>query len=286
MLVSIVRFINKNLFNEFIKYLFYAFEQSKIGVAVAGPDYLIINENYEFSKLIRKNNLIGKKIKTLFKDGLEDKYDTMIKNINENGFWECNTELIINKEKRIQIILSFTELKDILKNSSHILIVVKNITKFKQKEKELKKSQELLKVKNKELEDNNTALKEILVQVELEKRKMQNNVKENITIMIMPILTNLKILCEDDENKVSHIESIEKSLLNINSYEHCIFDYEKLSPREIEICNMIKKNLSNKEIANILNISILTVERHRHNIRKKLGIAKKKMNLHSYLDKE
>ncbi len=52
---------------------------------------------------------------------------------------------------------------------------------------------------------------------------------------------------------------------------------------ELEICNLIKNGLPNKEIAVLLQISLLTVERHRHNIRKKLHIDNEKINLATFL---
>jgi len=48
--------------------------------------------------------------------------------------------------------------------------------------------------------------------------------------------------------------------------------YDRLSGREIEIINLIKKNKSNKQIAEKLNISIRTVEKHISNIFFKTGI--------------
>jgi DNA-binding NarL/FixJ family response regulator len=45
-----------------------------------------------------------------------------------------------------------------------------------------------------------------------------------------------------------------------------------LSGRELEIIKQIKNGLSSKEIASELNISLKTVEVHRHNILKKLNL--------------
>lgn len=59
--------------------------------------------------------------------------------------------------------------------------------------------------------------------------------------------------------------------------------YSKLSPRELEICNLIKNELSSKQIADALNISIQTVNGRRKDIRKKLGLTNKRINLSVYL---
>jgi DNA-binding CsgD family transcriptional regulator len=60
---------------------------------------------------------------------------------------------------------------------------------------------------------------------------------------------------------------------------------EELSSRELQIAALIKEGKTSKEIADTLYISAKTVEYHRANIRKKLGLNKdnKKTNLRSYL---
>ena len=45
-----------------------------------------------------------------------------------------------------------------------------------------------------------------------------------------------------------------------------------LSPRELQIVKLVAENKSNKEVANILNISVKTVESHRSHVMEKLGL--------------
>ena len=49
-------------------------------------------------------------------------------------------------------------------------------------------------------------------------------------------------------------------------------DYERLTPREKQILELIAKGNSNKEIAAILNLSVNTVSVHRANLMSALGI--------------
>lgn len=49
--------------------------------------------------------------------------------------------------------------------------------------------------------------------------------------------------------------------------------HHKLSKTEFRIMQMIAEGMSTREIANALNISIKTVENHRHNISKKLNLT-------------
>jgi two-component system, NarL family, response regulator NreC len=48
--------------------------------------------------------------------------------------------------------------------------------------------------------------------------------------------------------------------------------YELLTPRERELLQLIAEGKSNKDVANILNLSVYTVETHRGNIMEKLGL--------------
>ncbi|HXX53077.1 MAG TPA: helix-turn-helix transcriptional regulator, partial [Thermodesulfovibrionales bacterium] len=56
-----------------------------------------------------------------------------------------------------------------------------------------------------------------------------------------------------------------------------------LTPKEIEVCALIRIGLSNKEIASRLFLSVETVEKHRKNIRRKLGLVGKGINLQTHL---
>jgi DNA-binding NarL/FixJ family response regulator len=48
--------------------------------------------------------------------------------------------------------------------------------------------------------------------------------------------------------------------------------FSRLSPREIQIVQMVAESKANKEVAHILNISVKTVESHRAHIMEKLGL--------------
>jgi DNA-binding NarL/FixJ family response regulator len=101
----------------------------------------------------------------------------------------------------------------------------------------------------------------------------------------MPIVQKLMVKTMDQETVKKYAEMLESNLDELTSpFAKMIVDEQaKLSPREFEICTLVKNGLSSKEIAQLLHVSVLTVERHRHNIRKKLGLAKEKLNLQTFL---
>jgi DNA-binding CsgD family transcriptional regulator len=55
--------------------------------------------------------------------------------------------------------------------------------------------------------------------------------------------------------------------------------HHNLTPREIQIANLIEIGKTTKEIADIEGLSARTIEFHRDNLRKKLGLKNKKQTL-------
>ena len=91
----------------------------------------------------------------------------------------------------------------------------------------------------------------------------KNSSKEEMMKAIMEVHLGNKYICEEIKNNISELILEEnKEVPNVNA----------LTEREIQIINLIKEGLSSKEIASNLNISLKTVEVHRHNVLKKLKL--------------
>ena len=59
-------------------------------------------------------------------------------------------------------------------------------------------------------------------------------------------------------------------------------DVHKLTPQETKLAAYLRMNMSSKEIANLMNISVRGVELARYRLRKKLGLDRDQ-NLNDYL---
>ena len=57
----------------------------------------------------------------------------------------------------------------------------------------------------------------------------------------------------------------------------------RLSHTELEVANLIRQGHSTKAIAEMMNLAESTIDFHRNNIRAKLGIKNKKVNLKTFL---
>jgi len=136
----------------------------------------------------------------------------------------------------------------------------------------------------KELQEKNVALKELLNQLEKEKKAIEERLVANSELLLLPMLDKMKDKCSKIDN--IYLDMIECTIKNLTSSFGPSLENisHKLTPREIEICNLIKNGVSTKEIAKTLGISKQTVEYHRKSIRKKLQINSRNKNLASYLN--
>ena len=161
--------------------------------------------------------------------------------------------------------------------------VGRDITERKKMELALKNSKKALHNQKAALEQKNIALREILEQVGVEKKMIKDEMLSSIEHLLLPILE--KIRSDPGYTGNPQIDLLEKNVRGLaSSFGQKISRASlKLTPREIEICNMIKHGLSNKEMAELLHISVHTIETHRDNIRHKFKLKKKKINLVTFL---
>lgn len=144
----------------------------------------------------------------------------------------------------------------------------------------LEKRDRELAAKTKDLEEMNAALQVLLKNREEYRREVERTVVFNMNSFVFPLLDRLR---ESRINSVqtSYLDDIISNLKKICSpfMRRMSAEFQRLSPAEIRIANLIRYGKSTKEIARMMNLSTRTVENHRNSIRKKIGIQNKKINL-------
>jgi DNA-binding CsgD family transcriptional regulator len=166
--------------------------------------------------------------------------------------------------------------------------IVREVTDRKRMENELRAAKSELEEKVEErtraLEETNVALRVLLQKRDDDRLVMEQKIVANVNELIAPYLQRLKESRMDDKQKL-YLNTVEMSLNNIISpfVQSLSTKFMKLTPTEIQVANFVKNGKTTKEIADVLNLSIKTVETHRKNIRKKIGISNRKSNLRAYL---
>jgi PAS domain S-box-containing protein len=148
---------------------------------------------------------------------------------------------------------------------------------------ERKKIQEDLENKSRSLEETNIALRVLLKQRDEDKTGLEAKVLSNIKELVLPYIDKLRVGQPGKDTVI--IDIIESNLNEILSpfIKSMASRYANFTPKEIQIADLMKKGKTTKEISQILNLSPRTIDIHRYNIRRKLNINKKKVNLQSYL---
>ena len=151
-------------------------------------------------------------------------------------------------------------------------------------EEELQQRKEELELKTKELEEVNTALRVLLKRRENDKVELEEKVLYNVKDLVTPYLEKLMNSALEDEQKF-YLRMLTTNLNEIISpfSRRLALNPINFTPTEIQVANLIKEGKITKEIASSMHVSKSAVEFHRHNIRKKLELVSKKINLRSYL---
>jgi GAF domain-containing protein/DNA-binding CsgD family transcriptional regulator len=134
------------------------------------------------------------------------------------------------------------------------------------------------------LEETNTALRVVLNQVQAERSEVEKIAYQNLEELIGPKVAMLRSsgLNKKQQGLLDLIENNVKCLFNP---ETCTVSDQMrcLTPNELNVADMIRQGRTSKEIADLLSISIRTVEVYRYNIRRKLGLTNSKTNLRTHL---
>ena len=159
-----------------------------------------------------------------------------------------------------------------------------DITQIKRTEKALREREAELEIKTNSLEEVNTALRVLLRRREEDKIEIEEKVLLNVRELVVPFLERLK-KSQLDPKQLSYTDILESNLNDIISpFSRTLSaKYLSLTPREIQIANLIKLGKSTKDIGELMALSPRTIETHRKSLRKKLGLDKKKRNLRSRL---
>ena len=180
--------------------------------------------------------------------------------------------------------VSVTLKRDLNSQPVGFMGIARDITDRRQYVETLEAREKELEIKTKNLEEVNTTLKVLLERRDIDKAALEDTIIGNINDLVIPYLERVKKRTTD-KKACDHLSVLENNLNTITSsfFRRLTTKYANLTATEIEVANLVKNGKSIKEIADLLSISGKTVEVHRMNIRKKVGITNTKTSLRSHL---
>jgi PAS domain S-box-containing protein len=175
-----------------------------------------------------------------------------------------------------------------IKNESgdivNLIQITRNITELVQAEKALREREKELRIKTRNLEETNAALRVLLKKRDEDRTELEEKVLSNVKELVLPYLEKLKRTGLNQKQETfagileSNIDDIISPFLRRMSSR-----YLGLTPAQIQVANLVRQGKRTKDIAKLLDLSPKTIEDHRKNVRKKLGLKNKKANLRTHL---
>ncbi|MFP4225580.1 MAG: PAS domain S-box protein [Desulfobacterales bacterium] len=190
----------------------------------------------------------------------------------ETALARANEELEVRVAERTQELVAANER------------LLKEIEERKKIETSLRQTEESLRDQSLNLQETNTALKILLKQRDQDKEELEEKVMANVKSLILPYIEKLKNTPISSAQQ-TYLEILENNTQDmVSPYMKKLSNhYQQLTPMQIQVADMVKAGKTTKEISELLNLSDRAIEFHRNNIRNKLGLKNKKMNLRSYL---
>ncbi|MDR3044201.1 MAG: LuxR C-terminal-related transcriptional regulator [Desulfovibrio sp.] len=142
---------------------------------------------------------------------------------------------------------------------------------------------EALREEKAHLEEMNITLRTVLRNIDGERAEINREVARKVHAMLLPALDHLEADMEPEVRR-GYLTVIRDQLLRLAPDDAGPDPLLlRLSPAEMRICQFIQAGSPTKDIASALNLSVETVQTHRKNIRRKLGLHGKDSSLCAFL---
>lgn len=157
-----------------------------------------------------------------------------------------------------------------------VAVAIVDITDLKNAERELRESVVSLRRKN-------IALEELTHQIRHERQELADRIAFDVDRLLLPLVTRLERSLNANEREYfrAFVDDLHRVLQPYRKGTSS--ELASLTATEMRIATLIRRGLTAKEIAQAENLSPATVNTHRANIRKKLNLCGKRVNLTSHL---
>jgi PAS domain S-box-containing protein len=244
--------------------------------------FLEVNEGFEHITGYTRDEIIGKSSIELGIWRDVEARDGLAEQLRESPLVRDYEAVFVCKDGR-EVIGRLSAAIIELHGTPCMLATVRDVTAQKLAEEKLRDATKQLQADHKALTEKNIALKQILDHIEEDKTNYRHEVAANVENLLRPVVERLRR--SEGRVKPSEIELLENRLNAIikDDLDQFQNNLAKLTPRELDICELIQAGKTSKEIAEELGLSPETIHKHRQAIRRKLQIDHRGINLSSYL---
>jgi len=254
------------------------FQSAGGSILLVDIDFKVIEANQRSGDVfgIKPDKLKGISCNELCNPDEEMSLERAICNLDEGEIWEGE---ISGKRANGQVFpMAVTINRVDLDVRTLFDVMVRDVTKQKELEENLLREKA-------QLEEMNITLRNVMKNIDQETQELKRALSQKVQTLLLPALDKVK---GESDNRVrkGYFDIIQDQLIKLSAGvvgEHNAH-LLKLTPTEMRICHFIKAGSATKDIAESMCRSLDTIQTHRKNIRKKLDLRGRGVNLSTFLN--
>jgi len=252
-------------------------ELSSEGILIADVTLRIIEANPAIWELYRTpaEKVIGVDLRTLMDSKTQETLPQILQGLEEGQVWSGGVTCWVSDQEPLPAKATVKRVD--LNNQKLFLLVLQDPVAYKTLEERLRQE----KVQTREMY---ITLRNVMKAIEQEKKGWEGDIAHKIEKYLLPALDRVKQEPFEEMRK-SYLDLIREHLVGLTKGFSRELDGRllRLTRSEMRICQHIQSGYSTKDIAAAMNTSFETIQTHRKNIRKKLGLRGRTVGLYTFL---
>ena len=247
------------------------------GVFFISQDIKVIEINDRACEIFETTHkdLVGMDGRDLIGPAHKRKLIQILRDLNDFESWAGEFKAVRSEGDLFPV--DITVKKFSLASRTLFCLVIKDLTEYQT-------LKDLLRQEKSHRREMYVTLKNLMRAFEKERSGIETGISHRIETLLLPTIEKIKRE-SSAEVRNTYLNLMHDQLINLTAGFSKELDgrFLRLTRTEMKICKSIQAGFASKEIAQKMNISFETVQAHRRNIRKKLGLRGRKVNLHTLL---
>lgn len=242
-----------------------------------GSDYKVLSTNENALNVHRASSseLLGNDCRILFTSAAGAALTTIMSELKENQQWigEMQARRLDGHTFPADVTVKSIRLE----GRSYYLLVIHDLT-------ENKRLHKLLRQERAQRREMFSTIGNLMKAFEKEKKGLANGIYRRIETLLLPALVNIRK--EPDATiRNGYLKVLKSQLIGMTQGLDGKMDgrFLNMTRTEMRVCHLVQSGYASKEVAEKMHIAFETVQVHRRNIRRKLGLNGRKVNLHAFL---
>jgi PAS domain S-box-containing protein len=252
-------------------------ELSSEGILIADVTLRIIEANPAICALYRfpTEKVIGLDLRKLMDSKTEETLPQIFQRLEEGQVWSGGVTCWVSDQEPMPAKATIKRVD--LNNQKLFLLVLQDPGAYKTLEERLRQE----KVQTREMY---ITLRNVMKAIEQEKKGWEGDIAHKIEKYLLPALERVKRE-PFEEMRQSYLDLIRGHLVGLTKGFSKELDgrFLRLTRSEMRICQYIQSGHSTKDISAAMHTSFETIQTHRKNIRKKLGLRGRTVGLYTFL---